>query len=99
MATPLCTIVLEYSCLQDLLLVLIVSTVLYHFKLFCMTSSTIHKATIQRSAGSWNKPQRLFPIDGFTAFSGTVPGKARNSSAGIFVNSAVSVALNPQSLR
>ena len=51
--------------------------------------SAIHKAAIHRSAGGWNDPQRPFPIDGFTAFSGIVPGNVRNGSAGGFVNSAV----------
>ena len=54
-----------------------------------MVNSAIHKAAVYRSASGWNDPQRPFPIDGFTAFSGIVPGKAGNSSASGFVNSAV----------
>ena len=56
---------------------------------FYVLYSAIHKAAVHRSAGGWNDPQRPFPIDGFMAFSGIVPGKAGNSSAGGFVNSAV----------
>ena len=51
--------------------------------------SAIHKAAIHCSVGSWNDSQRPFPIDGFTAFSGIVPGNAGNGSANGFVNSAV----------
>ena len=52
-------------------------------------NSTIHKAAIHCSAGSWKVPQRPFSIDSFTTFSGIVPGKARNGSASSFVNSTV----------
>ena len=55
----------------------------------CVIYSAIHKAAIHRSAGGWNDPRRLFPIDGFTAFSGIVPGKAGNGSTRGFVNSVV----------
>ena len=53
--------------------------------------SAIHKAAVQRSAGGWNDPQTPFPTDSFTTFSGIVPGKAGNGSAGGFVNSTVIV--------
>ena len=42
-------------------------------------ASPIHKAAVHCSAGGWNNP-----IDGFMAFSGMVPGKAGNGSAGGF---------------
>ena len=41
--------------------------------------------------GSWKDPQRPFPIDEFMAFSGIVPVKVRNGSAGGFVNTIVNV--------
>ena len=56
-----------------------------------MIYSAIHKAAVHRFAGSWNDTQRLFPIDGFTAFSEIVSGKAGNGSAGGFVNGTVIV--------
>ena len=54
-----------------------------------LTNSAVHKATVHRSAGGWNDPQRPFPIGGFTAFSGIAPRIAVNGSACGFVNSAV----------
>ena len=56
--------------------------------------SAIHKAAAHRSAAGWKDPQRLFPIDSFTAFSGIVPGKAGNGSASSFVNSVVNCEAN-----
>ena len=47
--------------------------------------SAIHKATGRRQ----ERPQRLFPYSWLQGFSGIVPGKARNVSAGGFVNSTV----------
>ena len=46
--------------------------------------STIHKATSQRQ----EHPQRPSPYSRLQGFSGIVPGKAGNGSAGSFVNSA-----------
>ena len=49
-------------------------------------NSAIHKA-----AGRWQeRPQRPFPYSRLQGFSGIVPGKTGNGSAGGFVNSAVS---------
>ena len=47
--------------------------------------SAIHKATGRRQ----ERPQRPFPYSRLQGFSVIVPGKAGNSSAGGFVNSAV----------
>ena len=49
--------------------------------------SVIHKAAGRRQ----ERPQRPFPYSLLQGFSGIVPGKAGNSSAGGFVNSAVTV--------
>ena len=49
------------------------------------TNSAIHKATSRRP----ERPQRPFPYSRLQGFSGIVPGKAGNGSAGGFVNSAV----------
>ena len=61
--------------------------------------SAIHKAAAHRSASGWNDPQRPFPIDSLTAFSGIVPGRAGSGSVGSFVNSAVEVQFtNPETV-
>ena len=49
------------------------------------TYSAIHKTAGRRQ----EQPQRLFPYSRLQGFSGIVPGKAGNGSAGGFVNSAV----------
>ena len=49
--------------------------------------SAIHKATGRRK----ERPQRPFPYSRLQGFSGILPGKAGNGSAGGFVNSAVKV--------
>ena len=50
-----------------------------------MLYSDIYRAAGQRQ----ERPQRPFPYSRLQGFSGIVPGKARNGSAGGFVNSAV----------
>ena len=57
------------------------------------TYSPIHKA-----AGRWQgRTQRLFPYSQLQGFSGIIPGKAGNGSAGGFVNSAVTHPCTPTS--
>ena len=63
--------------------------------LFCSTGivpvEIMERSGTVRPVALWialvNDPQTPFPIDGFMAFWGIVPGKARNGSAGGLVNS------------
>ena len=51
--------------------------------------SAIHSAIHKATGGGRNDLQRLFPYSRLQGFSGIVPGKGRNGSAGGFVNSTV----------
>ena len=56
------------------------------FRVSELCNGAIHKADGRRQ-----EPQRPFPYSRLQGFSGIVPGKARNGSAGSFVNSIVTV--------